>query len=570
MSIRIRNDNYWKKRSMQRLVDAEKNSLPYLRQIKKLYRNSAKETVETVRSLYKTYYKGKDGFDIKALEKIANTGDLKRFKAELKREGLSTYLPEHYRGRLDRAELLNAKLWAECKKIAFQEQQISTESYNKTFKDTYDRTIYDISKGINKNIAFSEIPQKTIDEILNAKFYGENYSQRVWHNTGKLANKLQEIIGQSILTGQSQSKTIRQIMEAYGTRGKAKGGYYDAERLIRTETNYFENKAEIESYDEIGVKKFKYLAVLDNRTSEICQEMDGKIFDVKDAVQGENTPPLHPNCRSTIVPYISEEYKPKTRIARDPETGKNYYIENMNYKEWEKEYISNKQSEIDEYGSKENSNENKDLALDSIKQKDIKYNKVNKLNKKLNTNQIIDKISGGDETNGSCSSLSLVYAGNKAGYDVLDFRGGESQKYFAKQGNMKRVLDDLGVKYKLEKNYNDYDAVKSLMKEVQKDKEYILMTGKHSAIIRKNSNNGWQFLELQSAKVNGFKPLNIDILQNRFKCQRSHIINGLKYKSNNILVDIDEFKQNEKFPTILGYINTNKQSQLKGSKGYEK
>ena len=102
------------------------------------------------------------------------------------------------------------------------------------------------------------------------------------------------------------------------------------------------NKAEIEAYEEMGIKKFKYLAVLDSRTSEICRDMDGKIFDVKDAVQGENTPPLHPNCRSTIVPYISKEYEPEIRIARDPETGKNYYIENMNYREWEKEYVNNK------------------------------------------------------------------------------------------------------------------------------------------------------------------------------------------------------------------------------------
>lgn len=339
MSIRKRNDNYWKKRSMERLVESEKNSLPYLKRIKKLYQNSAKDTVESVRAMYRAYYKGKDGFDIKALEKIANTGDIKRFKAMLKKEGLSTYLPEHYRGRLDRAELLNAKIWAECKKIAFQEQAISTESYRKTLTDTYYKTIYDVSKGVNKNIAFAELPQKTIDNILNAKFYGENYSQRVWHNTGKLANKLQEVIAESIITGQSQYKTIKEIQQAYGTRGKARGGYYDAERLLRTETNYFENKAELESYDEMGIKKFKYLAVLDNRTSEICQEMDGKVFDMKDAVQGENTPPLHPNCRSTIIPFISEEYAPKTRIARDPETGENYYIDYMTYKEWWKIYV---------------------------------------------------------------------------------------------------------------------------------------------------------------------------------------------------------------------------------------
>ena len=160
---------------MERLVNAEKNSLPYLRRIKKIYKDSAKETVETVRAMYKAYYKDKDGFDTKALEKIANNGDIKRFKAMLKKEGLSTYLPEHYRGRLNRAELMNAKLWAETKKIAFKEQNISTESYRKTFEDTYYKTIYDVSKGINRNIAFADINERTLNDVLNTKFYGENY-----------------------------------------------------------------------------------------------------------------------------------------------------------------------------------------------------------------------------------------------------------------------------------------------------------------------------------------------------------------------------------------------------------
>jgi len=40
--------------------------------------------------------------------------------------------------------------------------------------------------------------------------------------------------------------------------------------------------------------------VLDNKTSIVCAANDGKVFDV-----GKGPlPPLHPNCRSTAVPYI--------------------------------------------------------------------------------------------------------------------------------------------------------------------------------------------------------------------------------------------------------------------------
>ena len=42
------------------------------------------------------------------------------------------------------------------------------------------------------------------------------------------------------------------------------------------------------------------------------------------------------------------------------------------------------------------------------------------------------KIAGGDKTVGSCASIGLVCMGRLIGLDVLDFRGGKSQKYFSR------------------------------------------------------------------------------------------------------------------------------------------
>lgn len=339
MAIRKRNNNYWKKRSIERESETTKNSQKYIRRIKSAYISSAKETVNQVKSMYSAYYKKDSGFDKSALDKIANKGDIKRFLADMKRAGLSTYLPKNYKGRMTRAELLNAQIWGNVKELAQKEKTISTNSYRNTYENNYYKTIYDTSKGVNENIAFSTLDQNTVNKVLNTKFLGENYSQRIWHNTDILANNLQTILTQAIATGQSQDKTVRQILERYGTRGSAKQAYYNAQRLIRTETNYFQNQSELDAYKEMGIEKYKYLATLDLRTSEICREMDGKIFNVKDKKQGLNAPPMHPNCRSTTTPYIGKEYEPKTRIARDPQTGKNMTIRNMNYDDWYKIYV---------------------------------------------------------------------------------------------------------------------------------------------------------------------------------------------------------------------------------------
>lgn len=93
----------------------------------------------------------------------------------------------------------------------------------------------------------------------------------------------------------------------------------------------------IQSCAEMEIDELQFLAVLDSRTSAICRDHDGEIIKTENARQGDNAPPLHPNCRSTLIPYIGEEYAPKQRIARNPKTGKNYYVSgSTKYEDWAK------------------------------------------------------------------------------------------------------------------------------------------------------------------------------------------------------------------------------------------
>jgi len=169
---------------------------------------------------------------------------------------------------------------------------------------------------------------RTVNQILNTKFKGGNYKDRAWTNTNKLADRLQTKLSSAIASGQAPAKTIRDIRQEFGVN------QYKAERLVRTETNYFENRAEVEAAKEMGIEQMQFLATLDGRTSDICQENDGEIIDIDKVSQGTNAPPMHPNCRSSLIPFISKDFEIKTRAARDPETGKNVHIANMSYQEW--------------------------------------------------------------------------------------------------------------------------------------------------------------------------------------------------------------------------------------------
>ncbi|MEG1880443.1 MAG: hypothetical protein RR145_03895 [Oscillospiraceae bacterium] len=199
----------------------------------------------------------------------------------------------------------------------------------------------------------------------------------------------------------------------------------------------------------------------------------------------------------------------------------------------------------------------------------IEYKKVERLEKRLTTADIIEKIGGGELTQGSCSSLAFAYSGNKNKLDVLDFRGGDSCSFFAKNSNILSITNLNGVESVVEKGYNDIKVVDALLHHVEKGKEYYLATGEHAAIIR-HTDEGWQYLELQDKKDNGFKKLTKAVLKSRFGCKKSHKTHGEKYEAKSILIDTNSLKGNKEFENILGYINTAKTKQKKGVGGHVK
>ena len=212
---------------------------------------------------------------------------------------------------------------------------------------------------------------------------------------------------------------------------------------------------------------------------------------------------------------------------------------------------------------------NKSEIIEQLEKSKIQYNPIQKLKKTLTDDEIIQKVAGGDMTKGSCSSLSFAYIANKNGLDVLDFRGGESQEFFSTTGNIYKISQLPGIKSVVEENINDIIGTMNLLKTIEEGKEYYLATGNHAAIVRKIENK-YQFLELQSPKENGFKQLTTNILKNRFHCKQTHSIQGIKFKTKNILMEVDSFKDNSEFEEIMCYINTSADKQIKGASGSEK
>jgi len=74
--------------------------------------------------------------------------------------------------------------------------------------------------------------------------------------------------------------------------------------IARTETVRLANEGLKKVYLENDVSTYRYLAAIDDRTSDICMSLDGQVFLTKEATAGVNMPPMHVNCRSSIVGLV--------------------------------------------------------------------------------------------------------------------------------------------------------------------------------------------------------------------------------------------------------------------------
>ena len=75
------------------------------------------------------------------------------------------------------------------------------------------------------------------------------------------------------------------------------------------------------------------MATLDQKTSDICRDLDGNVYDINDSNKPIPPEKTHVGCRSCLVSIPSKEWRPKKRM--DNETKE--HITYANYKEWKKE-----------------------------------------------------------------------------------------------------------------------------------------------------------------------------------------------------------------------------------------
>lgn len=273
------------------------------------------------------------------------------------------------RKRISRLDKLYGDTLKNLYKLGTETEKSITEFLTGAYKDNYYKNLFDIGKSISIKSSAIEVDDKKVSKVLNSSWSGKNYSERIWKNTDNLAKLIKHEITDGFHRGVSINKMAKLVQQRMNV------GKYEATRLVRTEMNYVQNKAALDSIKDSDMKYYIFLATLDKKTSTVCRAHDRKVYPVDGATPGTNMPPLHPHCRSTIAGNLTDYDTGRGKRTAKNKDGKRIIIPaTMNYDDYYKVYIEKSMSfsQWEKAHKKLTVNANKPTLKELIKNTDIK------------------------------------------------------------------------------------------------------------------------------------------------------------------------------------------------------
>lgn len=151
--------------------------------------------------------------------------------------------------------------------------------------------------------AFSSMSKEGARQLINQIWCadGKSWSQRVWNNTDRLQQALNDKLTECVITGKTTSQLKKFLQDEFGV------SYNRADTIVRTEMAHIQTQAARQRYQEYGIQEVEIYADTDNRTCPICAKLDGKRFGINDSLPI----PAHPRCRCCALPVIKEGVKGK-------------------------------------------------------------------------------------------------------------------------------------------------------------------------------------------------------------------------------------------------------------------
>ena len=301
----LSNKSYWLKRSEELDKVATKVEKEVMKELSALYRDAFRSIEKEVND-FMMKYAVDHKLDYATVTQMLTPIDLAEYNQKIEelyamyRDTGSEYIKIEIdrlnaRAKITRLQALQDAINVELTKV--------THEYQMTLEDTLIGLFTEQYKEVSEllGIMAPVINREAIKTIIEYPYAGKMFSDRIWDNKDALVKHIKQNLTAGIIRGDSIQKMSRHLKKDLNVL------YYQAERLVRTETNYAMNQGHLKGYADSGVvEKYEFLAAIDSRTSKLCKNQNGKVYKLSEATVGVNYPPVHCNCRSTVIPILED------------------------------------------------------------------------------------------------------------------------------------------------------------------------------------------------------------------------------------------------------------------------
>lgn len=357
--MRLKSRDYWELRKAELMhAQIERADITF-EEISKVYDKSKKYIEKNVKGIFNKFSL-EYGLTKKEAEQVVNLMRSKKASnlvpalnlapmSERVQQVIKDLNSPAYVSRINRLQSLIDEIDNIQRYIAKHEISKTTDLYKDVAKHGYYNNIHQMQTQTGIGFSFNALDEDLVERLIKTPWNGRNYSERIWNNTQKLSETLKDEVLQAVLTGKKEKDVTDELINRFNV------SEFESKRLIRTETAHINNEMEALSYEEADIEKYRFVAVLDTRTSHVCREHDYKVYKVSERQVGVNYPPLHPFCRSTtIAVFDDEDLTELSRRARDPKTGKTTTIPgDMDYEDWYDKYVVKAEKKVYNQGVEE-------------------------------------------------------------------------------------------------------------------------------------------------------------------------------------------------------------------------
>ena len=300
--------SYWQDRANEIIDEESKSDYEIAKEIQRIVDEMNADIENEINRFY-ARYATREGISFIEAKKKIDAVDVQQFSQKAKQyvenkdfsekanKELKAYNTKMY---VSREKLLQAQLGLI---VTYAYAQIEQSMYN-YMESAYYRALKQQAGILGETLQVSINDVKT---IIFTPFEGHKWSTRLWSDMDVVRRHVQKTTRHVLLRGRHPYEFIKDMRKDTGATT------YNMKRLLLTETARVQTEAsKRHMLDQNGEDaEYEFVAKMDSKTTKTCKSLNGKTFKVKDMVPGVNAPPMHPFCRSAVVPHVDENWRDK-------------------------------------------------------------------------------------------------------------------------------------------------------------------------------------------------------------------------------------------------------------------